>query len=41
MKILGVTFSAKSSAGELKGNWENIVDNIKRTLSVWSKKDLS
>ena len=28
MKILGVTFSSKSPAGELKDNWENIVENI-------------
>ena len=41
MKILGVTFSSKSPAGELKDNWENIVENRERTLSVWSKRDLS
>ena len=41
MKILGVTFSSKSPAGELKDNWENIVENIERTLSAWSKRDLS
>ena len=41
MKILGVTFSSKSPAGELNDNWENIVENIERTLSVWSKRDLS
>ena len=41
IKILGVTFSSKSPAGELKDNWENIVENIERTLSAWSKRDLS
>ena len=41
MKILGVTFSSKCPAGELKDNWENIVENSERTLSVWSKRDLS
>ena len=41
MKILGVTFSSKSPAGELKDNWENIVENIERTLGAWSKRDLS
>ena len=41
MKIPGVTFSSKSPAGQLKVNWENIVENIERTLSVWSKRDLS
>ena len=41
MKILGITFSSKSPAGELKDNWENIVENIERTLSAWSKRDLS
>ena len=40
MKILRVTFSLKSPAGELKDNWENVVENIERTLSVWSKRDL-
>ena len=41
MKILGVTFSTKSPAGELKDNWENILGNIQRTHSVWFKRDLS
>ena len=41
MKILGVTFSSKSPAGELKDNWENMVENIERTLCAWSKRDLS
>ena len=41
MKILGVIFSSKSAAGELKNTWENIVDTIERTLSVWSKRDPS
>ena len=41
MKILGVTFSSKSPAGELKDKWENIVENIERTLSAWSKRELS
>ena len=41
MKIRGVTFSSKSPAGELKDNWENIVENIERTLGAWSKRDLS
>ena len=41
MKILGVTFSSKSPAGELKDNWENIVENIERTLSECFKRDLS
>ena len=43
MKILGVTFSSKSPAGELKDNWENIVENIlvcvvqKRPIFNWKK----
>ena len=41
MKILVVTFSLKSPAGKLKDNWENIVENIERTLSAGSKRDLS
>ena len=41
MEILGVIFSSKSSAGELKNNCENIVDTIERTLNVWSKRDPS
>ena len=41
MKILGVTFSSKTAAGELKDNRKNIVENIEGALSVWSKRDLS
>ena len=41
MEILGVTFSSKSPAEELNNNWENIVETIERTLSVWSKRESS
>ena len=40
-KLLGVTFSSKSPAGELKDSWENILVNIQITLNVWFKRDLS
>jgi hypothetical protein len=41
VKILGVYFSNKVCASELEENWKTRMDNCKRLIALWEKRNLS
>ena len=41
IKILGIIFSNTSCASEIEENWTLRIENIKRILSRWSRRDIS
>ena len=41
LKILGVYFANDQSASFIKENWEQRIENMKRIIHSWEKKDLS
>ena len=41
LKILGVHFANDQSASFIKENWEQRIENIKRIIQSWEKRDLS
>ncbi len=41
IKILGVNFKVGIPAGQLKENWNNIVEKIDRQIKNWSHRDLT
>ena len=41
MKILGVHFRSDMSAYNVEGNWTSKLDNIRRTIKQWTRRNLS
>ena len=41
IKILGIYFSNTTPANQLKKNWEDRINEIRRTLQSWAKRDLT
>ncbi|GFR97404.1 retrovirus-related Pol polyprotein from type-1 retrotransposable element R2 [Elysia marginata] len=40
-KILGITFSTKQAPQDIEENWKAKIENLERTFSLWSRRDLS
>ena len=41
IKLLGIHFSNKESANQMKVNWESRIEKLERNLTMWSRRHLT
>ena len=40
IKVLGIIFSCHTRIGDIEENWDKRLDNIKRTIGIWHKRNI-